>query len=120
MGAVTIANVANNAGSAGYRSVSADVTFSASYATGGDTFPIATLGLSQVYQLLTVDGTMADGSGANSASRVYVPNPHGIQVVLNGTPIAPTLKAFSGATTEVANATNLSTRGVVRLEFRGV
>lgn len=84
--------------------VDATVTFSASYATGGDTFLPGQLGLNRVAMI-------SQPADTNTAA-------HGAQIVLGGTPSAPTLKVFRGSNAEVAAATNLSTL-VVRLQFHG-
>lgn len=118
MGAVAVANVMPMGSLGGYRAVSADVTFSSSYATGGDTVALSGLGLQNVYSVMTDGGQMTDTAQIPSKGRS--PNTHGVQVVLGGSASAPKLTAYSGATSEVANATNLSTRGAVRVIFLGV
>lgn len=84
-----------------YRVVRGILTFSTSYATGGDTIPLADVGLQEVRQVL-VD-PQVNGSGQNRA---------GISVELGGTPQAPKLIAYDTFATEVANATNIGTRTV--------
>lgn len=114
MGTVSVSVVSR--GATGDKLVTvADVTYSSSYATGGDTVPLASLGLQQVeaayHQIGTLDATrQATG---------FTPASHGTQPVLAGTPGAPKLKVFNGSTSEVANATNLSALPAVRIEFRG-
>ena len=85
----------------GYRVVRGVLTFSASYATGGDTIPMATVGLQEVRQVL-VD-PQVDASNQNRS---------GLSVELGGTVTAPTLVAYETLNTEVVNATDLSTRSV--------
>lgn len=75
------------------------VTFSASYATGGDTVPVATLGLRNVNRIL-VEPFAASAPGFQS----------GISIALGGTSGAPKLLAYDAVGTEVANLTNLSNR----------
>jgi hypothetical protein len=116
MGQVAIANITPGVAGA-LRSVTADVTFSSSYATGGDTVPLGQLGLQGVVSVHVRGGVLADS--AQVPSRSYAPTVHGVQVVLAGTVAAPKLKAYSGSTSEVANATNLSTTPAVNIEFRG-
>lgn len=98
------------------RGVLADVTFSSSYATGGDTVSPAKLGLAEIIEAQVHTGTLASDTGRTTA---FVPNSHGIQAVLAGTRAAPKLKAFQGTTSEVANATNLSAVPALRILFRG-
>lgn len=71
------------------------VTPSASYATGGDTLPLASLGLK------TIERVVQEGN--------VLFNP-GISVRLGGTLAAPTLIIYDAQGTEVANASNNSTR----------
>lgn len=72
------------------------ITFSASYATGGDTLALGPTGLREVREIL-VDPTMSTG------------NP-GLSVRLGGTAVAPTVLAYDATDTQVPNATNLATR----------
>jgi hypothetical protein len=116
MGAVAL-NVVKQDVVGDKRAVVADVTFSSSYATGGDTVSLGNLGLREVDEAHVLTGTFAPS--AIQASKAYAPNAHGVQVVLAGSPTAPKLKVFQGTTSEVANATNLSTVPAVRVEFRG-
>lgn len=90
-----------NNGEGNWRVVRGVLTFSASYATGGDTIPMASVGLQEVRQVL-VDPVVA----ANNQNR------SGLSVELGGTASAPTLVAYETLNTEVVNATNLSTRSV--------
>ncbi len=85
----------------GYRVVRGTLTFSASYATGGDTIPLATVGLQEIRKVL-VDSDLIAGFG----------NTSGLSVNLGGTPQAPTLIAFDALNTQVPNATNMATRNV--------
>lgn len=95
------------------RVVEANVTMSSSYATGGDTVPLTSLGLREVTDVVVLGSVAHVNSGGAAVT------PHGIQVVLAGTKTAPLLKAYSGSTSEVANATNLSTNGALRIRFLG-
>lgn len=81
-----------------YRGVRGSLTFSASYATGGDTIPLASVGLREVRHVL-VDPSVA----SNNQNR------GGVSVELGGTPSAPTLVAYATVNTEVANLTNQAT-----------
>lgn len=82
-----------------------NVVFSSSYATGGDTVPVATLGLRNVNRILV------EGSGPFARP--------GFSVELGGTSSAPKLLAWETANTEVANATDLSARGISVVWFIG-
>lgn len=99
MGTVAVANLTQGV-SDNKRYVDADVTMSASYATGGDTVPVATLGLKVVDQILM--------HGNND----------GLSLDLGGTSQAPKLLAYDTDETEVSAATNLSAR-VLRVRFLG-
>ncbi len=104
MGAATVA-LDKTAGVTvdGKRSVTATVTLSASYATGGDTLAITALGLSQVDRAEQVQtGT------ANTAKAVRVDTAN---------PVAPKVLAFTGAVQDAA-ASNQSTT-VATLTFVG-
>jgi len=79
------------------RSVRALVAGSTSYATGGDVIPLAALGLKVVDRVFHDAGTDSIGDS-------------GVSVRLAGTPEVPLLRFFDAVNTEVANATNLSTR----------
>lgn len=121
MGAVTVANVKVTSPVEQYRVVQADVTFSNSYATGGDTLSLGLLGLKAVFSAHAHIGTTVQGT--TGASGGFAPTVHGLQVVLAGTPIAPLLKVNLGAAgspAQVASTTDLSANPSVRLEFRGV
>lgn len=73
-------------------------TGSSSYATGGDTIPVATIGMKEIRQLLV------DGTGVLN-------NVSGLSVTLDATnPTAPKLLCWDANAVEVANLTNLSTR----------
>lgn len=116
MGAVTISN--KTSGGAGVqpargKMVEADVTFSASYATAGDTLDPKQLGLKGIREVLVPShDSRTRKAVATAASRA------GKTVELGGTESAPKLLVFDTANTEVANATNLSTI-VLRLRFIG-
>lgn len=111
MGAVTIANRREDV-EKNKRVVECDVTFSASYATGGDTVSPALLGLRQVDRV-SVPSHNVDGVAVSNAQAQA-----GKTFQLGGTASAPTLKAYDAAATEIANATNLSTI-TRRLRFIG-
>lgn len=96
------------------RVVVADVTFSSSYATGGDTFALSSIGLHDLGSAWCEAGAFSA-----SASGGYTPTGSGLQVVLAGTTSAPKLKVFNGSSTEVSAATDLSAKTAVRIEFRG-
>lgn len=83
------------------RVVRGTLTFSATYATGGDTIPLASVGLREVTEVL-VDPQLSASS-----------NDSGLSVVRGGTTVAPTLRAFDAQATEVPNATNLSARTAI-------
>lgn len=117
MGQCSVANLSFGV-AGGLRSVTADVTFSSSYATGGDTITPASLGLQHVVSATLPAGTLQ--ASQQIPSTVYTPAAHGVQAVLAGSLTAPKLKAYQGSTSEVANATNLSTVPAVRVEFRGI
>ena len=104
MGACTIANRREGVSVDGLRVVEVDVTYSASYATGGDSISPSLLGLKEVRQIL-VPSHKLNGMGAvaNANSRT------GKSVQLAGTASAPLLALYETANTEVANATNVST-----------
>ena len=75
------------------RIVKGDLTFSASYATGGDSLALASeVGLKQVDSMLVADNT----TGLSFD-------------VVTTAPGAPKIKAYSAAATEVASATNQAT-----------
>lgn len=79
------------------RAVTALITGSASYATGGETIPAATFGLRVVDD---VEISAARGGSTNS----------GASVRLAGTPQAPLLIFYDAANVEVTAATNLTSR----------
>lgn len=75
------------------RIVKGNLTFSSSYATGGDTLALASeVGLKEVREMLVADNTTGLSFDLDPAS-----------------PTAPKVKAYSAAATEVANATNQAT-----------
>ncbi len=117
MGSCVIANVKQGGPgtrSAGKRAVEADVTLSASYATGGETVALTSLGLKRV------DGIVIPSHDFNSRKAVATTSSRvGLSVELGGTVTAPKLLAFDSQATEVANATNLSARGPIRIRFLG-
>lgn len=103
MGAVTIANKKPGVTDR-YKVVEADVTFSASYATGGDTLALGLLGLRGLKEILIPSHEIQSRKAVSTAS-----SRAGKTVELAGTETVPLLKVFDTANTEVAAATNLST-----------
>lgn len=81
----------------GLRAVEGTLTPSTSYATGGETFAIATQGAG----LTTVERLEIIGDAANNS---------GLSITLLGTITAPLFKYWETANTEVANATNITAR----------
>ena len=73
---------------------------STSYATGGDTVPLGTLGLK------TLDKVLVDANANNTS---------GLTQRLAGTPNVPLLQFYDAADTEVANGSNNSARAFVGL-----
>lgn len=108
MGAVAISNREDDIQD-NKRVVEADVTFSASYATGGDTLSKSALGLTQIDDARVLSLKNRKGVALT---------PHGRQIVLGGTAAAPTLKLYAGSGSEVAAASNNSTV-VARVRFVG-
>ena len=112
MGACTLASV-TAAGVAPWNAdrnlVIAKVTWSASYATGGDTVAVATLGLRSVYKVWAG----GDVDPYYDVALVAVTQMAGgsYEVRLAGTAVSPTLKLMKGGTSsaEETNATNVST-----------
>ena len=88
--------------SGAYRQVSGTITFDSSYATGGETLSLSSLGM---YTLIEFEAQNASSTATNS----YV-------VSWNRSSTAPTLKVFQGDNAnaaaapliEVPNATNLA------------
>jgi hypothetical protein len=80
----------------GKRYADVSITPSTSYATGGDTLPLTATPLRRVEEVWQ----SCNGVGDNS----------GVTWRLLGTLEAPLLQAFDAQNTQVANATNLSTR----------
>ena len=83
------------------------LTFSASYATGGDTLDLATVGLKELKRILIDPSIGQNTSGLSIAA-----------VVTN--PAAPLIQAFETNDTQVANATNLSARRPIPVWLMGV
>ena len=114
MGAVSVANrrysVLDNK-----RVVQADVTFSASYATGGDTVSPAALGLLNVTGVSRRSHQLLDPS----VPIVQANLDGGVSVHLAGTAAAPLLKCYTADGVEQVNATNQATV-VETLVFVGV
>jgi hypothetical protein len=90
-----------NNGEGNWRVVRGSLALSTTYATGGDTIPMASVGLQEVRQIL-VD-PVVDASNENRS---------GLSFELGGTPGAPTLVAYETLDTEVGSGTNQSTRPV--------
>lgn len=86
------------------RSVRAVVTPSTSYATGGETIPLASLGLKVINNVFVLAGNamLNDFSGVNP----------GYSVRLGGTAEVPKLLLYDTSATEVAAASNLSARPI--------
>lgn len=106
MGAVSVTAVKRRQDTSVKR-VDATVTFSASYATGGDTIKLGDVRLNRI-----TDAMVASTKGTAT---------HGVQVVLAGTDTAPKLKLLAGAVgsgAEVANATDTHLV-VVKMRFLG-
>lgn len=103
MGAVTFATVQHGVTTNGKRVVEAVVTFSNSYATGGDTLALGSLGLKRIDEV-HVPSHRLDGLAVSDAQAQT-----GLSLQLGGTVAAPTLKAYVTANTEQTNATNQST-----------
>ncbi len=80
-----------------YRVVRGTITFSSSYATGGDTLALGPTGLKAVHAVL-VDPSLVTA------------NRSGLSIELGGTTTAPLVLAFDTNNTQVTNATDLSTR----------
>ena len=116
MGAVTVANVKRLGPSPwnmNRQLVRATVTWSSSYATGGDTLAtvmLSTLGLRQVNKVFVVGQTDPFAAGGDATSPVQMTG-GSYEVRLGGMATAPTLILRKGGTTPVeeSNATNVST-----------
>lgn len=87
------------------RAVRGTVTFSDSYATGGDTLDLDVVGLNEIRGVL-VDPEL----GANDC---------GLSVEVGGSPRDPTLKAYDSDGSEVADTTDLSGRTPVPVWLLG-
>lgn len=121
MGAVAVANVTPVDSVHGLRAVAADLTMSSSYATGGDTLSPALLGLSEVYEMFVLGGVLTRGGESNAMSPIpFAPAEYGFQPTLAGSTSAPKVLVYSSKNTQETSATDLSTNGSVRVEFRGV
>lgn len=95
MGNIVTSAITNDVSAEGQAVRRCTITFSSSYATGGDTLDVATSGLRRVDKLY-VDCSLAT---------------LGYHLQLAGTAAVPLVKLFKGATTpaEESNATNVST-----------
>lgn len=109
MGAVSIANRFDRIENA-RRAVECDLTLSNSYATGGDSISLASLGLRNVTSLHVLAGTDHNGVAVT---------PRGFQVTLAGTSTAPLIKCFNGSTSETSSTTDNSALGALRVLFFG-
>lgn len=89
------------------RAVRGTITFSSSYATGGDT-----LTLNTQCSLREVTGLLVDAS-------TVLTNPSGLSVELSGTKDVPKIIAYDANNTQVANATDLSTRSSIPVILLG-
>jgi hypothetical protein len=100
----TLANTRRGVDNFGKRYVEADVTLSASYATGGEAISLAVLpGLIQVERVELIFVPMPDINGATTS------NTHGRQIVPVVTnKVAPKLKVFTSNNTEAANLSDQS------------
>lgn len=108
MGAATFTKTANvPVGVWGDKRVAkGQLALSASYATGGDTLDLKTVGLTEVTELyVNASNALLGGSG--------------LSLALGGTKNAPLLIASDALNTEVANATNLSGRPFVQVLLVG-
>ena len=91
-----------------YRGVRGVLTPSNTYATGGDTIPLASVGLANIYEMLV------DPVGQTDAQQ-------GLSYKLGGTPSAPTLMAFksdatgAGAGSQVAAGIDIDAHSVTVL-----
>lgn len=110
MGAATFAPLSPGSATAdGYvnkvidnkRVIKGMLTFSTSYATGGDSFALGQTGLREITDLLVIGNAAASFPSA------------GLSIALAGTKVAPLILAFDAANTEVPNATNLAARTVL-------
>lgn len=113
MGAVAVSNLSPGSTVGRFKAVEADVAFSASYATGGDTINPKALGLRAIHEVVVPSHHIRTRK-PTEAARLQ----SGLSVNLGGTTVAPTLLAYDAAATEVAAATNLSAR-TLRLRFLG-
>lgn len=113
MGAVAITNRTPGSSVGRERVVEADVAFSASYATGGDTIDPRALGLRAIKQITVPSHNIRTGKPTTAALMQS-----GLSVNLGGTETAPLLLAYDASGTQVAAATNLSAR-TLRVRFLG-
>lgn len=79
------------------RAAKGTITMSASYASGGDTLDLKTVGLTEVTNIY-IDATNT------------LVNSSGLSCTLSGTKSAPLIICWETNATEVANGTNLSAR----------
>lgn len=91
------------------RVVEATVTGSDSYATGGDTIPLSTLGLNRIIAIdLPSHGRGGARTAMQGAAISDAQAQTGKSVQLGGTVLIPKLKYFDTANTEVSAAADLS------------
>lgn len=88
------------------RGVYGTVTFSASYATSGDTLDLKTVGLTEL-------------TAVYQDCNAPLGNVAGLSILIGGTKAAPKLIAFDANASEVANATNLSARTAIPVLLLG-
>lgn len=89
------------------RAVWGTLTFSASYATDGDTLDLKTVGLTEL-------------TGVYQDCIAPLGNISGLSILLGGTKSAPKIMAFDTNNTQVSNATDLSARTAIPVLLVGV
>lgn len=107
MGAVAITLMTQGVAENGKRVVEGVATFSNSYATGGDTVALTTLGLSQVDQIVIPSHRLSGAAVSDAQAQI------GSSIQLGGTVQAPKLKLYTSAGTEASNASDNSTVATV-------
>ena len=82
-----------------------DIALSSSYATGGDTVPLASLGFK-------------DCNALSLCGAALSPAGHAIEVIYGAAGVAPLLRIRDAATgAEIANATNLSAQSIRAIAY---
>lgn len=119
MGAVSVVASTTKRGLPGtargrVKAVEFDMSLSSSYATGGDTLTPQSVGLRAITELSVPSHDISTRKAVAAASAGA-----GLTLQLAGTETAPLVKAFDAQGTEVANATNLSARGPIRVRVFG-